>query len=141
MFRSSVTPISKLAGLKSASFYQVASLVHARNFSRYQHCLNNNKNNVDQKHLEQFKQQLRSELAQEQSSSRVSQDQNPETEKKSLHTAFYRQVGSPFAKVVALTFVTFYSLRFLWEYLDATDDETIGKKRAENLSHAGETKQ
>ncbi|ODV95946.1 hypothetical protein PACTADRAFT_33142 [Pachysolen tannophilus NRRL Y-2460] len=40
------------------------------------------------------------------------------------HREFYRTLAKPFAKVLGITMVTYYSLIYLWEYLDKTSDKS-----------------
>lgn len=54
-----------------------------------------------------------------------------ESDPKKLHTKFYREVGKPFIKVVALTFITFYCMKFLYAYLESTDEDIIKEKQIE----------
>lgn len=63
------------------------------------------------------------------STARVNRNTTPKQpeEKKpqpiSPHAAFYKDFGTPLVKVLGVTFVTYYGLQYLWEYLDSQEPE------------------
>lgn len=43
--------------------------------------------------------------------------------KRNPHKEFYQNLFGPFIKVTAITYATFYGMKYLWDYLDTEEVE------------------